>query len=83
MRGPDKGSYPNECEFINVVKPSLISWKRFTKPLFHVVATFEQVSADQTKIVYRMIFNSEEECNKVRGFAADKTKKTLIDSKMN
>ena len=44
MHGPDKGNYPNECEFIQIEKPNLIAWKRFSKPLFRVVASFEAVS---------------------------------------
>jgi uncharacterized protein YndB with AHSA1/START domain len=58
MHGPDKGNYSNECEFINVERPQLISWRRFTQPIFNVVVTFEEVSAHQTKIVFKMIFNT-------------------------
>ena len=38
MHGPDKGNYHNECEFIKIEKPSLIAWKRHSKPLFQVLA---------------------------------------------
>lgn len=62
MHGPDKGNYHNECEFIKIDKPNLIAWKRHSKPLFQVVATFEEVSGDSTKIVFKMIFDSAEEC---------------------
>ncbi|RYZ28742.1 MAG: ATPase, partial [Chitinophagaceae bacterium] len=41
MHGPEKGNYPNECEFIKIEKPNLISWKRISKPIFQVLATFE------------------------------------------
>lgn len=77
MHGPDKGNYPNECEFIKIEKPSLIAWKRFTKPLFQVVATFEEVSAYKTKIVFKMLFNTAEECDKLKAFAADKNEENL------
>lgn len=72
MHGPDKGNYANECEFIKIDKPSLIAWKRFSKPLFQVVATFEEVSAGKTKIVFKQIFNSAEECNKIKPFVVGK-----------
>jgi uncharacterized protein YndB with AHSA1/START domain len=26
MHGPEKGNYPNDCEFIKIEKPSLIAW---------------------------------------------------------
>ncbi len=38
MHGPEKGNYENECEFIKIEKPSLIAWKRYSQPLFQVVA---------------------------------------------
>ena len=77
MHGPDKGNYPNECEFIQIEKPSLIAWKRFSKPLFRVVASFVTVSPEKTKIVFRMIFDSPEDCNKVKVFAVDKNEENF------
>ncbi len=77
MHGPDKGNYPNECEFIKIEKPSLIYWKRYSKPLFRVLVTFEEVSVGETKIIFRMIFDSEEECNKVKKFAVDKNEENF------
>ena len=77
MHGPDKGNYKNECEFIKIEKPSLIAWKRYTKPLFQVLATFEEISKDQTKIVFRMLFNSAEESNKLRPFVVDKNEENF------
>ncbi len=77
MHGPDKGNYANECEFIKIEKPSLIAWKRFSKPLFQVVATFEEVSADKTIIVFKQIFNSADECNKIKSFAGDKNEENF------
>lgn len=77
MHGPDKGNYPNECEFIKIEEPSLIAWKRYSKPLFQVVATFEEVSADETKIVFKMLFDSPEECSKIKAFAVDKNEENF------
>jgi uncharacterized protein YndB with AHSA1/START domain len=77
MHGPDRGNYPNECEFIKIEKPTLIAWQRFSKPIFQVVTTFEKVSNNTTKIVFRMIFNSAEECNKVKRFAVDKNEENF------
>lgn len=77
MHGPDKGNYPNECEFIKIEKPSLIAWKRHSKPLFQIVATFEEISKNKTKIVFKMLFNSPEECNKLRPFVVDKNEENF------
>ena len=77
MHGPDKGNYPNECEFIKIEKPSLIAWKRYSKPLFQVVATFDEVSPNATKLVFRMLFDSAEECSKIKRFAVDKNEENF------
>ncbi len=72
MHGPEKGNYPNECEFTIIERPSLIAWKRISKPLFRVVASFEEVSAGSTKIVFRQVFDSPEECNKIKKYTVGK-----------
>ncbi len=77
MHGPDKGNYLNECEFIKIEKPSLIAWKRYSKPLFQVLATFEEISKEQTKIVFKMLFTSAEESNKLRPFVVDKNEENF------
>ena len=69
MHGPEKGNYANECEFIKIEPPSLIAWKRYSKPLFQVLATFEEIAKHQTKLVFKMLFATAEECGKVKPFA--------------
>jgi hypothetical protein len=71
------------CEFITIEKPSLIIWKRFTKSLFNVAVNIEEVYPYQTKILFRQIFNSAEECNRIKAFAGDKMKKYLTGLKRN
>lgn len=77
MHGPEKGNYPNDCEFIQIDRPALIAWKRHSKPLFRIVATFEEVSAGRTKIVFKQIFDSATECNKVKPFVIDKNEENF------
>lgn len=77
MHGPDKGNYPNECEFIKIEKPSLIAWKRHSKPLFQVVATFDEITKEKTKVVFKQIFNTAEECNKIKKFVLDKNEENF------
>jgi uncharacterized protein YndB with AHSA1/START domain len=77
MHGPDKGNYQNECEFIRIDPPRLIWWKRISKPLFQVVATFEEAEKNKTKLQFRMIFDSEAECNKVKPFAVEKNEENF------
>lgn len=77
MHGPDKGNYANECEFIKIDKPNLIAWKRHSKPLFQVVATFEAIDSGKTKLVFKMLFSSAEECAKLRPFVVDKNEENF------
>jgi uncharacterized protein YndB with AHSA1/START domain len=77
MHGPEKGHYHNECVFIKIEKPSLIAWDRLSKPIFQVVATFEEVAIDKTKIIFRQIFSSAYECNKVKKFAVEKNEENF------
>ena len=77
MHGPEKGNYANECEFIKIEKPNLIAWKRHSKPLFQVVATFKEVTADKTHIEFKMLFDSPGECNKLKPFVVDKNEENF------
>lgn len=77
MHGPDKGNYVNECEFIKIEPPSLIAWKRYSKPLFQVVFTFEEVADGKTLCVFRMLFSSPEECGKLKPFVVDKNEENF------
>src|SRR6201989_882289 len=77
MHGPEKGNYPNECEFIKIEKPALIAWKRHSKPLFQVLVTFEEVSADKTKVVFKQLFETPEECMKLKPYVLDKNEENM------
>jgi uncharacterized protein YndB with AHSA1/START domain len=77
MHAPDKGNFQNEAEFINIEKPNRIAWKRHSKPLFNIVATFEEVANDKTKIVFRMVFDTAEESNKLRPFVVGKNEENF------
>ena len=77
MHGPEKGNYENEVEFLQIEKPSLIAWKRLSQPLFNVVTTFEDLVGNQTRLIFRMIFDTPEECNKLKGFAPEKNKENF------
>ncbi|MCE3295058.1 MAG: hypothetical protein K0R65_772 [Crocinitomicaceae bacterium] len=77
MHGPEKGNYENECEFIRIEEPSLIAWKRHSKPLFQVLATFEEMPGSQCKLVFKMLFETEEECAKLRPYVSDKNEENF------
>jgi uncharacterized protein YndB with AHSA1/START domain len=77
MHGPEKGNYPNDCEFIKIEKPSLIAWKRHSQPWFQVLATFEEISANQTRVVFKQLFETPEACSKLRPYVEDKNEENF------
>ena len=77
MHGPEKGNYHNECEFIRIEKPALVAWKRYSKPIFQVVATFEEISPGKTKIVFKQLFNTADECRKIKPYVVDKNEENF------
>jgi uncharacterized protein YndB with AHSA1/START domain len=77
MHGPDKGNYANECEFIKIIPNEFISWRRFSKPVFQVAVIFEEISADSTRLIFKMIFSTPEECDKLKSFAPEKNEENF------
>lgn len=77
MHGPEKGNYENSSVFKAVEPNKLISWTRISQPLFDMEVEFEQVSKSKSKISFRMIFGSVEECNKMRPFVAPKNEENF------
>ena len=77
MHAPEQGNFQNEVEFVKIEKPTEIAWIRISKPLFNIVATFEKVSDDQTKIIFRMVFETAEECAKLRPYVVDKNEENF------
>jgi uncharacterized protein YndB with AHSA1/START domain len=77
MHGPEKGNYQNECVFIKIERPHLIAWNRISKPIFQVVATFEELEPGKTKLVFRQLFTSAEECRKIKPFVIDKNEENF------
>jgi len=77
MHGPDAGHYENEMEITFIAAPDRITWKRITQPYFHVDVSFEAVGDKQTKILWHMIFDSEETYRKIVQFAPEKNEENL------
>lgn len=77
MHGPEQGNYENDVEFIKIEQPNLIAWKRHSKPLFQILTTFEVVSENETKVVFKMLFETEEECQKLKPYVVDKNEENF------
>lgn len=68
MHGPEKGNYENSSVFKKIEPNKFISWKRVSQPHFEMEVLFDQLSETKSRISFRMIFNTIEECNKIRNF---------------
>ncbi len=68
MHGPEKGNYENSSVFKEVVPQKLVSWTRHSQPLFDMEIKFDSINESTSKILFRMIFKTPEECNKMKPF---------------
>jgi uncharacterized protein YndB with AHSA1/START domain len=71
MHGPDGTNYPNKCVFVEIVRSERIVL-RHLEPMheFQVTADFEALNG-ATRLTFRMLFDSAEECDKVRGYVIE------------
>jgi uncharacterized protein YndB with AHSA1/START domain len=77
MHGPEKGHYENSSVFTTVIPNKLVSWKRNSPPLFDMEIQFEKLDEMTSKISFRMIFESIEDCNKIKSFAEPKNEENF------
>lgn len=77
MHGPEKGHYENSVEFVRVEPPTLITWRRHSQPFFDMEIHLEIISPTQTQVIFRMIFPSARDCEKVKNFIPDKNEENF------
>ena len=77
MHGPEKGNYENSSIFKIIEPLKLISWTRVSQPLFDMEVEFETISNSTTRISFRMIFDTAEECEKIKHFAGPKNEENF------
>lgn len=77
MHAPDQGNFTNECEFTTIEPPALIEWKRYSRPLFNVRVVFEEISGSSTRVIFQQIFETVEECEKIRKFTIGKNEENF------
>ncbi|MFT3794415.1 SRPBCC domain-containing protein [Flavobacterium sp.] len=77
MHGPENGNYENYSVFKIVEPLQLIAWTRVSQPLFAMEIGFKKLGDAQTEISFRMIFETVEECDKIRRFAQPKNEENF------
>lgn len=68
MHGPDGADYPNESQFLEVSAPRRIVLRHLSRPEFRMTITLADESGG-TRITWRMLFATVEECASVRSYA--------------
>jgi len=77
MHGPEKGNYENSSVFKTIVPNKLVAWKRISQPLFDMEVAFEDLKNSKSKISFKMIFKTAEECEKIKSFALPKNEENF------
>jgi len=77
MHGPEKGNYENSSVFTEVVPLEKVAWTRKSQPWFDMEIEFVKLDTSLSKISFRMIFNTAEECNKIKKFAGPKNEENF------
>lgn len=77
MHGPGKGNYENSSIFTKVVPNKTIAWTRTSQPLFDMEVAFEELADSKSKISFKMIFKSVEECVKMKPYVEPKNEENF------
>jgi len=77
MHGPEVGNYENSSVFKTVEPLKLIAWTRVSQPLFEMEVGFKKINDSQTEISFRMIFETADECDKIKKFAGPKNEENF------
>lgn len=76
MHAPQGGNYPNECRFIELSADRIII-QHVSKPHFYLIASFEETGKNRTRITFRQVFPTADECDKVKSFAVEANEQNL------
>ena len=77
MHGPEKGDYEISSIFKIVEPYKKITWTRISQPLFDMEVLFENITETKTRISFIMIFNTIEECEKIKNFVIPKNEENF------
>lgn len=69
MRGPDGREYDNEIRFVELTPPRRIVLDHVSPPLFRIIAEFEALPENKTRLSWRTVFESAATLNGLRGIA--------------
>jgi uncharacterized protein YndB with AHSA1/START domain len=76
MHGPDGGNYPNESVFVEVTPSRRIVIRHLNPPHFTMTVTLSE-ERGKTHVEWHMLFESAEECERVKKYAAGANEQNL------
>ncbi|MDV6236711.1 SRPBCC family protein [Leptospira ellisii] len=68
MHGPDGTDYPNHSVFVSIVPAEKLVFDHISGHKFRVTTTFEEESSRKTKVTFRMLFETAEECERSKKY---------------
>lgn len=71
MHGPDGANYPNHSVFRAIKSPEQIVFDHLSTHWFRVIADFEEVGPDRTRLTFCMRFETVAECERVKVYAVE------------
>lgn len=77
MHGPDNGNYLNEAVFVKIAAPDLLVWNHVSNPPFQMVVVLDRMPDGTTKVTFKMVFTTAEECTLKKRFVLDKNEENL------
>ncbi len=70
MRSPSGEEFLNHSIFEEIVKPERLVFRHVSTHPFKVITTFE-ANSDKTKLTFKMVFESKEECEETKVYAVE------------
>src|SRR5687767_3720352 len=77
MHGPDGKDYFNEWQYVLIEEPSRIVLNHLTDHFFQSQVNLEEVLPTQTRITWAMVFETEEQCERIKAFVQDKNEENI------
>lgn len=78
IEAADRTRYPNECTFVQIDPPAGLVWNHEGAPHeFQVEALFERLSADKTRVIFKMKFSYSDECRRLRAIITEKNEENM------
>lgn len=77
MHGPNGQDYKNNSSFSEITEPERVVIQHRSSPRFQLTIALDEVTGGQTKITWRQLFETAEECERIKVYAIDGNEQNL------